>query len=391
MNINIEFFDTEPMENIMTCLHFEMDKVIFFGYADHMTEERKQITRKSFKRTCGIENIEFIEVSRKDLNRNVEVLENVIRKEMEAGNRCFCDLTGGKDLILVAMGIVSTKVVCPMHRFDMRTGKLRLLNHTGSTNIDHALQPKVMKWTLDDVIGVYGGMINYHDQKSFKTGLEDEIFARDMKNLWGLANANQRKWNAFSGVLKACTHYEDEDGVVRLRETELLSIIGNNPYLKPLDQFYNYLRQMMGIGVIKNISIRQGTVSFAYKNEAVRDVLLDAGSLLEIMTYYSRKNTGKYSDCRIGVHIDWDGVITGQDVKNEIDVMLLEGYLPVFISCKNGKVDQMALYELDTVAKRFGGKYAKKMLVAGQEITEGYLLRADEMEIECVIAKDIKV
>ena len=84
-------------------------------------------------------------------------------------------------------------------------------------------------------------------------------------------------------------------------------------------------------------------------------------------------------------------MITGHDVKNEIDVMLLEGFCPVFISCKNGKVDQMALYELDTVAKRFGGKYAKKILMAGQEISEGYLLRAEEMDIECVLSKNIAV
>jgi hypothetical protein len=145
------------------------------------------------------------------------------------------------------------------------------------------------------------------------------------------------------------------------------------------------------MGIMKNFKVDQGYVSFSYKNDSVRDVLLDAGSLLEIMTYYSRKTTGKYSDCRIGVHIDWDGVITGHDVKNEIDVMLLEGFCPVFISCKNGKVDQMALYELDTVAKRFGGKYAKKILMAGQEISEGYLLRAEEMDIECVLSKNIAV
>jgi hypothetical protein len=391
MNINIEFFDTEPMENIITCLHFEMDKVIFFGYSDHMTREKIQTTRKSLRRTCGMENVEFIEVSRMDLNRDVEILESVIRKETAAGNQCFVDLTGGKDLIMAAMGIVSTRCICPIHRFDMRTGKLRILNNADIPSIEASVKRKQVNFTLDDVIGVYGGMINYHDQKSFKTRLDDEVFAKDMKNLWLLARQDQRKWNGFSAVLKACTHHEDGYGNVWLLENELCTIAGNSVFMKPVDRFYDYLRRLCNMGIMKNFKVDQGYVSFSYKNDSVRDVLLDAGSLLEIMTYYSRKSTGKYSDCRIGVHIDWDGVITGHDVKNEIDVMLLEGFSPVFISCKNGKVDQMALYELDTVAKRFGGKYAKKILMAGQEISEGYLLRAEEMDIECVLSKNISV
>ncbi len=41
-----------------------------------------------------------------------------------------------------------------------------------------------------------------------------------------------------------------------------------------------------------------------------------------------------------------------------------------------------ALYELDAVARRFGGKYAKKVLVSAQDLADVYLERADEMGIE---------
>ena len=56
-------------------------------------------------------------------------------------------------------------------------------------------------------------------------------------------------------------------------------------------------------------------------------------------------------DCLVGVHIDWDGTIHGgwgRDTVNEIDVLALKGYIPTFISCKNGNVDQMALYKKST-------------------------------------------
>jgi len=61
--------------------------------------------------------------------------------------------------------------------------------------------------------------------------------------------------------------------------------------------------------------------------------------------------------------------------------------VPVFISCKNGRVNQMALYELDAVANRFGGKYVRKELAATQEITPGYLKRAEEMGIVVCMEK----
>ncbi len=41
-----------------------------------------------------------------------------------------------------------------------------------------------------------------------------------------------------------------------------------------------------------------------------------------------------------------------------------------------------ALYELETVASRFGGKYAKKVLVSVKKLSAPYLQRAREMGIE---------
>ena len=38
--------------------------------------------------------------------------------------------------------------------------------------------------------------------------------------------------------------------------------------------------------------------------------------------------------------------------------------MPVFVSCKNGNMDPNELYKLETVAQRFGGKYARKVLIA---------------------------
>lgn len=77
-----------------------------------------------------------------------------------------------------------------------------------------------------------------------------------------------------------------------------------------------------------------------------------------------------YHDVMNGVVIDWDGDIhecgveDNFDTRNEIDVLMMHHFVPIFVSCKNGYVDMEELYKLNTVATRFGGKYAKKVLIA---------------------------
>ena len=71
----------------------------------------------------------------------------------------------------------------------------------------------------------------------------------------------------------------------------------------------------------------------------------------------------------MSVNIDWDGLFSGSKyifsgTNNEIDVLLMHGATPLFISCKNGDVKMEELYKLHTVATRFGGPYARKMLIA---------------------------
>lgn len=68
--------------------------------------------------------------------------------------------------------------------------------------------------------------------------------------------------------------------------------------------------------------------------------------------------------------------------------MLMKGVIPVFISCKNGYVDETELYKLNAVAERFGGPHAQKVLVStysGKSSIEGhkyFVQRAKDMKIQ---------
>lgn len=384
MNVNIEFFDEEPIDNLITCMHFRMDKVLFFGHSDVMTKERIAATRKSLKNICGITDVEFFEVSQKNLYKIVEFMEKEICKEVNAGGKCFFDLTGGEDLVLVAMGILSTQHKVPMHKYALPEDELYLLNKWDDVpRVDECVASRELQLTLDDIIGLYGGVINYRQQKNVKSHLENAEFERDVVQMWDVAQKDAGKWNALSSVLKASVKYESGLLRISMQPKDLEKIAKKTPDMSSVREIEKYLQQLGAQGILEQVHINEQNISYTFKNDMIRDCLMDAGCLLELHTYYEKRNSGKYSDCRVGVHIDWDGVIHGYevDVENEIDVMLLEGKIPIFISCKNGKVNQMALYELDAVAGRFGGKYVKKELAATQRISQAYVKRAEEMNI----------
>ena len=117
-------------------------------------------------------------------------------------------------------------------------------------------------------------------------------------------------------------------------------------------------------------------LTVSYKNKQVRRCLTKAGQALEMKIFVTAKNVRDkqgllvYDDALNGVLIDWDGTFHDEDAEqiydteNEIDILLMHKTVPVFISCKNGVVTADELYKLSTVAERFGGQQAKKVLVA---------------------------
>ncbi len=386
MNINIEVFDGETIENIITCLHFKMDKVIFFGQSDTMTGEAKEITKWALRELCGVSDISFEIVSMKDIDRVFNKITEVVHREEQEGGKCFFDLTGGADMVLVAMGMYSAAHNTPMHRFDIPEGELKILN-TDADHIDKCVENRNISLAIDQLVQLHGGKIDYGMQKKFKGNLSDPSFRQDINALWQVASANMRLWNNFSSVLKATKTTVESVQEECLDREKVQKIAGSNKFVGSESVFVDYLKKLRQVNCIEDLTVSVNRISFRYKSSQLRNCLLDAGSVLELHTYFDRLESGLYDDCKIGTHLKW-GVNAADDgymVNNEIDVLLRQGYVLTFISCKAGAPDQMALYELDTVASRFGGKYARKELVTAGEIEPHHRQRAEEMHITVTV------
>ena len=377
MIINFEFLDEEPIENVITCLHYKVDRVVFFGSKE--LEEKVEDARRFLKKHCGVKTVGFEEISETDLDAVIETMRKEIRNERANGGECYFDVTGGEGLALLAFGILSRELNVPMHMYDVEKDELLEFDKDYKECISKNVPSQRIPMNLDKLIEMHGGVISYKHNKGFK-GNHTESDIKDIRKLWQISKSFDREWNQFSMFLAR----HAQDMMVDLPAEVVSTDIKNRGSIGSVKKLNQILDACAEEGLLRNMVHANGRYAFTYKNEFVKSCMCDSGSVLEQYTYLQEQDNNGNADCRVGVHIDWDGIIheeQGVDVLNEIDVLSLYGNVPVFISCKGGKVEQDALYELDTVASRFGGKYAKKMLVMSKPLSKGHVLRAEEMGI----------
>lgn len=330
MLVNIEFLDDEPIENVITCLNYKIDKVIFFGYAEVIEKQRKN-TERFLKQNCGVEQLEFCSLSHTNLESVVDTMRKQIEHETKAGNKVFFDITGGENLILVAFGMLSQEMKMPMHMYDVESGKLIELNSKVTAPISKAVPKQFVRLNLDSYIKMQGGVINYRMHKSVKSE-DDSVFNQLIPAIWTVSNRNAAEWNAFSAFLKQYGN-PAEGLVVNASAATVIAHLRQNKVLNTVQSLNRILDECADADILEDVKHKEGQYHFKYRNEAVKNCLLDAGSILELHTYHQEKN--HYNDCRVGVHLDWDGVIQDKytaDVLNEVDVLALDGYVSTFMS-----------------------------------------------------------
>ena len=383
MVVLFEFLGREPIENVITCMHYQVDRVVFFGFYDTVREKKESINA-FLEKYCGVKSVVYHPLSEKDLQSTLATMRKEILREKEQGNDIYFDLTGGESLILTAFGMLSGEWDMPMHLFDIPKNKLVELDEGACGSLSKEVPEKKQKLTLDGLVYMHGGIINYRMQKQIKTTGPGE--AGLIGKLWEVADRYDSIWNLFSGFVREILDAGD-DLSVNCPTSRVTQALRDKYTRLPGEDLNGILDALARAGMILDLDYKNGQYRFSYKNRFVKECLWDGGSILELVVYEEEKKTA--DDCRVGVHLDWDGEITSPkegDVLNEIDVVALRGNIPTFISCKSGKLEGAkalaALYELETVADRFGGKYAKKVLVITKPLSEAYVKRAKEMGIE---------
>ncbi len=368
----IEFFDKTAAENICASLANAPTRVVLVG--DKMKLLQKHAERyKELFLSRGHE-VEF--VCRTINKNNMQNIIDELTYLVETYEDCVFDLTGGEDLYLVAVGIVIERHKdkhVQMHRFNIRNGTIIDCDQDGTTIMEN----DQLQMSIEENIRVYGGDVVYDDVKASGTHIWDmnEEFKDDIVAMWNICKCDVRLWNTQIGVLEVADtiHSLSDDALTLTVPVSTLSEL-----LKRHGVKFVFIKGIIGSLYKKELitayDYDEEYLSISFKNEQVKKCLTKAGQVLEMLIYLTAleatDNSGEltYNDVKNGVCIDWDGEIHTEegvyDTENEIDVMMMHGIVPVFVSCKNGVIDIDELYKLNSVAERFGGQYAKKVLVA---------------------------
>lgn len=378
----IELFDECPIENVMSALSFEPEKIIYVGFKHIMTEKRKSDLERFLKMRKINADISYEIVSRYDYEGIKGKLKSIISENKD----CLLDLTGGKELLLTAMGAVCESENIPTIQFNVRKGELIKVK-----NCENLPEPKKICLSINEIITLNGGAIVENEYK-IKIHLSPD-FIKDIFSAWEIRRENPPMWAEYISSLRTL-----ENSATYISGDRLEICINENPKMTA------YLKNISVFEKAEFICAKKNSdrIILRYKNREVYDMLLKVGNILELYTYAVltefTENKPDFSDVGIGVFLDWDGVIhpyysKEHDTINELDIVLVKGAYPIFISCKSGDLKKEALYELSTVAEKFGGKHSGKIVVTNHvsrniSSKDAILQRAKDMGIKVIYDVD---
>lgn len=390
----IEIFDRSPLQNISGVLKFPVDKVYLAGSNARKMKAVEPVYRKIWERHGKNVEIRLVSIPTYDMIYAADKISEIIKSEKDV----LIDVSGGSDYLLAASGIAYERCKSEnvqLQHVSVRSGKFVSFGNT----ICKPDESKHIKLSCDELIELHGGKIVYAEEKKSGTVRWDfhkDGFRDDVIKMWDICKKDNRAWNrncARLGELENFAHgaYGDKYNVhLDVDVSRSYAYAKNKKQL--LSELDAHLKKLADASLI-NYREDDDIIHFRFKNEKVRQCLLKAGNAIELITYLAateaknKRGNKVYCDALSGVVLDWDGKTGGKnDTENEIDGLFINGIIPVFVSCKNGGVDENELYKLSSVAEHFGTRYAKKVLVATDlqknfSSLNYFLTRADEMGI----------
>ncbi len=374
----------------MSALAYEPEKIIYIGFKEVMTAKRKNDLEHFFKMRGLKVQICYEIVSRYDYESIKARLYNILDENED----CVLDLTGGKELVLAAMGAVCESRNIPTLQFDIHRGALIQIS-----NCDRLPPPKKIALSIEEYVTLNGGAVVTELSGRGALSLSHD-FVDDIEKAWEIRKSSPIEW---SNLIYALRTLENMGDGYRGISTEI-DLRRPEEERDMISNFTETLSPFINAGFISIKKRNPNTLLLTHKNKLIYQMLLKVGNIFELYTYISameilRRSNNSYSDIGIGVFMDWDGIIHSynsavHDTLNEVDIVLVKGCTPIFISCKSGDLKKEALYELDTVANKFGGEYAKKIIVAthisrNESTRDVILQRARDMHIEIISDADI--
>ncbi len=260
------------------------------------------------KNNCGVQEVVFHALSQSNLQSVLNTMRKEIRHERSEKNQIYFDITGGESLILVAFGMLSKEFETPMHMYDIVDDKLIELDETTKSSISRNVDIRKIPLTLDLLIKMHGGKINSNLHKNYKDVNNNE-FMSDVTKIYNIAKQNWDYWNPFADLLRNTLVPLESYTLLVCKTTRDIAntLASSNTKLRTISKLNELIDALSDEDILLDENRSNGLFQFRFKNQEIMNCLWEGGSILELYAY--RMESKKTDECRVGVHLDWDGLV----------------------------------------------------------------------------------
>lgn len=360
MKTLIELFDESPILNVLASVAFKPEKLIFFGADPLQVEESRGDYNRFFKSRGESPEIEYISADMENIDEVNDTLAKIISENPD----CVVDVTGGKDIALLAAGMAAVKLGVPLIAYNRRTKK-----YANISKYEHAMRANVFGLLdCEDFFNVSGGKVI--ESEDFSEHRDDfGAFWSKVLDIWNIYLENIGSWVPHVQFLQRVSPACEPNGnmPLKVRAPEHISVNG-----KQIFRNDDILRALDRCGGITELKYHEnGECTFYYCDKNFRHYLTDVGAFLELFIHLCAVTTGKFSSVRSRVKYNWEYSRIRHDrstiyrpASNEIDVIAINGIEPLFISCKTCAPDMKHIDEIYPQAMRMSGGEGHAVLPA---------------------------
>ena len=377
MDTLIELYDERAIENILAPDMFRPRRIIYLcPEAISHNRVRREKLHAFFRKRGWDPELIFATAS---LVKADAILRQLLTISQTYPD-CALDVTGGSDAALFAAGMFTAQTGAPAFRYSHKRN--RFYNISGADFAEDV--DCTLTYSVEEFFMMAGGTM-------LPGRVNNEIlteYLEDFDPFFACFLRFRRDWGDIISYLQRISPSEpgripplSVQGGFTVKGDRGSRISANEAALKHLAD----------IGMIRDLKITTGqSVSFRFRDTAIRSWLRDVGSVLELYTYKACIDAGIFNDVISSAVVRWDDVLGHGSVSNEIDVMAARGVIPLFISCKTSDIKTEALNELAILRDRFGGKGAKAAIVTTEHCNAAARHRAAQLGITVIDLEELQ-
>lgn len=368
MRVLIELFDKDPIENMLGACVFEPEIVVFLCDRRDISMLKEAAVVRLLRQRRLATQARFLYFDTSDPVQIKRVLAAVVRDYPG----CVFDVSGGRDLVLLQAGAYCLPREVPCYFIDIPRGRFINVQHCEGLAANFCIP----KFTAEDIFALTGANIvgsGHYDKGELTQAFEQQVMAT-----WQLVEFNTKAWGDFVSYLQALSAGTSMQ-TLTIRGLKSIRGMKFNPGI---------VEHLHKNGLITQYAARGKEVHLTFQSALVKKCLLNQGVWLELYCYVTAKRGGYFDDVRTSTVVDWAAAQNGQDTtRNEVDVLLVKGIVPVFVSCKMSAPSPLALSEIRLLSAKFGGALSRTVVVTGTTLGADHRslrMRAEDLDIRLI-------